>query len=163
MTEATQPTLLLAEGNSALRDLLVLALTQAGWQVICAADGIEALELALRCRPQAVLLDILLPRVNGLDVLRVLKKQAGFELLPIMVMSELAFRETVEQAIGAGAQAFIVKPFAVQEVVDKVRLTVEQPVRRPGQAPARPERAAQVRPYRPPIYRKAIPDQSTTG
>jgi DNA-binding response OmpR family regulator len=161
MTEATQPTLLLAEGNAALRDLLVLVLARAGWQVTCASDGVEALDLVPRCQPQVVLLDILLPKVNGLDVLRLLKKQAGSEQVPIIIMSELAFRETVEQAIGAGAQAFIVKPFAVQEVVDKVQLAVQQPARRP--APTRPEGAAQVRPYCPPIYRKVVPDQPTIG
>jgi DNA-binding response OmpR family regulator len=108
-----------------------------------------------------VLLDILLPKVNGLDVLRLLKKQAGSEHVPVIIMSELAFRETVEQAIGAGAQAFIVKPFAVQEVVDKVQLAAQQPARRP--APTRPEGAAQVRPYCPPTYRKVAPDQPTIG
>jgi DNA-binding response OmpR family regulator len=167
MTDTPKPTLLLAEDNAALRDLLALALTQAGWQVVCAPDGVAALEMARRWQPQVMLLDILLPKINGLDILRMLKKQEGFEHLPIIVMSELAFRETVEQAIGAGAQAFIVKPFAVQEVVDKVQLAREQPVRQAKPALARSERAPQVRPqvrpYQPPVYRKVVSNQPPTG
>jgi DNA-binding response OmpR family regulator len=161
MTNAPQPTLLLAEDDTALRDLLVLAFSQAGWLVTCAADGAAALEMARRSQPQVMLLDILLPKINGLDILRVLKKQSGFEQLPIIIMSELAFRETVEQAIGAGAQAFIVKPFTAQDVVDKLQLALQQPVRQAKPAVARPDRATPVRPYRPPVFRKVVPDQPT--
>jgi DNA-binding response OmpR family regulator len=163
MTNSSLPTLLLAEDDAALRDLLVLALSQAGWQVICASDGAAALEMARRWQPQAMLLDILLPKINGLDVLRVLKKQAGFEQMPIVVMSELAFRETVQQAVRAGAQAFIVKPFAVAEVVDKMRQAMQEPVRQATARHDQPQRSPQVRPYRPPVFRKAVSNPATTG
>jgi DNA-binding response OmpR family regulator len=166
MTDAAPSTLLLAEADTAVRDLLVLALSQAGWQVVCAGDGAAALELARRQPPQVMLLDILLPKINGLDVLHALKKQAGFEHLPIIVMSELAFRETVQQAIRAGAQAFIVKPFAVQDVVEKVHRATEEPVRQAAPSQSHPERALQVRPYRPPrlqIYRKGVSNPPPTG
>jgi two-component system, OmpR family, KDP operon response regulator KdpE len=163
MTDIPKPTLLLAENDSALRDLLVLAFSQVGWQVSCAADGAAALEMARSSQPNAMLLDILLPKINGLDILRALKKQAGFEQLPIIVMSELAFRETVEQAIGAGAQAFIVKPFTVQDVVDKVQQALQEPVRQARQAPPRPGRVPQVRDYRPPTYRKIVSNPATPG
>jgi DNA-binding response OmpR family regulator len=162
MTATAQPTLLLAEDDTALRDLLMLALSQAGWHVLYAADGIAALELARQARPQVMLLDILLPKLNGLDVLRAIKKQAGFEQLPIIVMSELAFRETVQQAIRCGAQAFIVKPFAVQDVLDKVQRAMQEPVRQ-ATLPAPAERPAQVRAYRPPTYKKPVPNQAMTG
>ena len=163
MTDTSQPILLLAEDDAALRDLLVLALSQAGWRVICASDGLAALELARRWKPHMLLLDILLPKFNGLDVLQALKKQAGFEQLPIIIMSELAFRETVQQAIRAGAQAFIVKPFVAQDVVDKVQRARQEPVRQAAASQAKPERAPEVRPYQPPALRKAIPNQPTTG
>jgi DNA-binding response OmpR family regulator len=163
MAEISQPTLLLAEDDTALRDLLVLAFSQAGWQVICAPDGATALEMARDSRPNVMLLDILLPKINGLDVLRALKKQAGFQQLPIIVMSELAFRETVEQAIRAGAQAFIVKPFPVQEVVEKVQQALQEPVRQARPTPPRPGRAPQVRDYRPPFYRKIVSNPATPG
>ena len=162
MPDTAPRTLLLAEDDAALRDLLQLALSQAGWQVLCATDGTAALDLARRCQPQMMLLDILLPKLNGLDVLRALKRQPGFEDLPIIVMSELAFRETVQQAITSGAQAFIVKPFAVQDVVEKVQRAVQEPVRQAISAPP-PERAPQVRTYRFPIYKKGVPNQAATG
>lgn len=161
MPEATQPTLLLAEDDTALRDLLRLALSQAGWQVICAADGAAALELAHHWRPQAMLLDILLPKLNGLDVLRALKRLPDFEQMPIIVMSELAFRETVQQAICSGAQAFIVKPFSVADVLDKVQRAMQEPVRQAVHS--LPEHAPQVRAYRFPTYKKGVPNQAATG
>jgi DNA-binding response OmpR family regulator len=163
MTDKIKPTLLLAEDDSSLRDLLVLAFSQAGWQVICAPDGVEALALARRCQPQVMLLDILLPKINGLDVLRLLKKQAGFEQLPIIVMSELAFRETVQQAITAGAQDFLVKPFDLQVLLDKAQRSILQPasyVERPRVALGR---GPQVRPFFPQAYKKTAENLPPAG
>ena len=163
MTDTPQPTVLLAEDDGALRDLLQLALTQAGWQVTCAQDGVEALELARRTPPHLVLLDILLPKLNGLDVLRELKKQSGFELRPIIVMSELAFRETVEQAIGAGAQDFVVKPFDLQVLLDKVQKAFARPMYRTVRQPVPTGRMPHVRPFRPAVFKKTVENFSTLG
>ena len=163
MTETPKPTLLLAEDNGALRDLLVLALSQAGWQVTCAQDGAEALELAQRCPPQVMLLDILLPKISGLDVLRLLKKQTGFEQLPAIIMSELAFRETVEQAIAAGAQDFVVKPFDLQVLLEKAQKAFQQPLRCVIRQPLAPGPASQIRPFQPPIFKKQLKNLPTAG
>ena len=148
MTNQFAPTLLLAENDSPLRDLLRLAFSQAGWQVICARDGVEALALARQNRPLVAVLNILLPRVNGLDVMRLLKKQPGCEQVPVILMSELAFRETVQQAIAAGAHDFLVKPFDLQVLLAKAQKAGRLPA-----VPA-PARGPQVRPFLPPVCQK---------
>jgi DNA-binding response OmpR family regulator len=163
MTETPKPTLLLAEDNNTLRDLLRLAFSQAGWQVTCARDGLEALELARRCQPQVMLLDILLSKISGLDILHRLKRQAEFERLPVIIMSELAFRETVEQAIAAGAQDFVVKPFDLQVLLDKAQKAIQPPLACAIQPPASPEPLSPIRPYRPPLYKKTVENLPTAG
>ncbi len=155
MTDIAKPAVLLAEADDALRDLLVLALSQAGWQVTCAPDGAEAVELARRTLPQLVILDILLPKINGLDVLRLLKKQPAFEAVPVLVMSELAFREVVMQAMAAGAQDFLVKPFDVRLLLNKAEKARQRPLRAASPAPEGPRPAPEVRPFRPPVFKKA--------
>ncbi len=169
MTDSAKPIVVLAEGDDALRDLLSLALTQAGWEVACALDGAEALEQAGRAAPQLVILDILLPKMNGLDVLRQLKKQPGFEGVPVLVMSELAFREIVQQAIAAGAQDFLVKPFDLRLLLEKAEKARQQPVRfvapEPSPPPATPPNppAPSVRPFKPPVYKKSVANLPTAG
>ena len=149
MTNQFAPTLLLAENDSPLRDLLRLAFSQAGWQVACARDGVEALALARHNRPLVAVLNILLPKVNGLDVMRLLKKQPGCEQVPVILMSELAFRETVQQAIAAGAHDFLVKPFDLQVLLAKAQKAVRLP-----DGPAAAARGPQVRPFLPPVCHK---------
>ncbi len=119
-------TLLLVEDEPALRDLIALILEhQVGCRVVTAGDGMEALESFETLRPRAVVLDILLPYMNGLDLLRRLKEQGNLEQTGVIVISALGYPEVVRQAAEAGASDFLVKPFDPVVLAERVKSIFE--------------------------------------
>lgn len=122
MSEVPSAALLLVEPDRLARDLAVLALAGAGagYQVVSAGDGVEALALIQTRRFDLLLVNLLLPRLNGFDVIRQARRVLGPEV-PILVVTALSLRELVEQAIAAGANDFIVKPFDPQLLTAKVQ------------------------------------------
>ncbi len=126
-------TLLVVEDDPALREVLLLALSRRpNFRAIAARDGIEALALFGQHQPQALILDILLPHVNGLDVLRQLNEQNRLAGVAVIVISALGYSEVIQQAIAAGAMDFLVKPFDVEFLLRRLeqalkRATLPQP------------------------------------
>lgn len=120
-------TVLVVEDDRALRDLMEFMLTRRGYAVLTAADGVEALELIRATPPQAILLDILLPQMNGLELMRQLQAEAAAPAVPIIVISALGFREVVQQAIAAGAHDFLLKPFDMRLLADKLSRVLPTP------------------------------------
>lgn len=115
------PTLLLVDDDAFVRRLLRDALTESGLEctLIEASDGEEALEVAIRERPQVVLLDLFMPRRSGLDVLQGLKVASPESR--VVIISSMDSETVVEQALAAGAVGFIGKPFHPLEIASAVR------------------------------------------
>ncbi len=120
-------TILIIEDDPITRDLvkMILKRMNAGetekFGIIAAYDGVEGLEV-LRQNPQRlILLDILLPNMNGLDFLKQAKSEGLLEATPVIVISALGYREIVQQALGAGATDFVVKPFSSDRLVERVK------------------------------------------
>jgi len=101
-------TVLLVEDSKLLRLAGERALHRAGYQVLTAADGEEALRMARANHPNVILLDMLLPKVSGLDVLRGLKANAQTKDIPVIVLSSLA-QANEAKLLEEGAAAFCVK------------------------------------------------------
>jgi DNA-binding response OmpR family regulator len=113
-----------------VRDLIVVALTGLcpECRVVTAGDGLSALAAFEAHRPRLVLLDLLLPRLNGLDVLRQMQAQAGRgRRVPVIIISALGLREVVAQTAAANACDFILKPFDPIVLADKVRAALARP------------------------------------
>ena len=119
-------TILLVEDDPCTRDLIKLAMRRLDIQVVTTRDGVEALELLRQQRPQLILLDILLPYLSGLDVLRQIKQDDLLKQVPVIMISALGYREVVQQTLEAGASGFILKPFRVDELVNRVKIALEQ-------------------------------------
>jgi two-component system response regulator MprA len=111
--------LLLAEDDRAIRNALSRALTLEGYEVIAVVDGHEALEAARRHRPDVVVLDVMMPGLDGLEVCRTLR--ADGDDTPILMLTALV--ETADRIAGldAGADDYVVKPFEVEEVFARLR------------------------------------------
>lgn len=86
-------TILIADDDAALRELLRAALEAAGYRVVEAADGVEALQLAAHERPDLLILDISMPRLDGWAVLRQLEAQPATAGLPVIVLTAVATDE----------------------------------------------------------------------
>ncbi|MFJ5776444.1 response regulator transcription factor [Streptomyces sp. NPDC093094] len=113
------PTVLLAEDDRAIRHALERALTLEGYRVTAVADGAEALEQAHRTPPDVLVLDVMMPGKDGLQVCRELRAEG--DRTPIMMLTALV--ETADRIAGldAGADDYVVKPFDVEEVFARLR------------------------------------------
>ncbi|MFF3460844.1 response regulator transcription factor [Streptomyces sp. NPDC001984] len=111
--------MLLAEDDRAIRHALERALTLEGYQVTAVADGVEALAHAHRTAPDVLVLDVMMPGIDGLQVCRVLRAEG--DRTPILMLTALV--ETADRIAGldAGADDYVVKPFDVEEVFARLR------------------------------------------
>ncbi|MFF5143818.1 response regulator transcription factor [Streptomyces sp. NPDC013157] len=112
-------TVLLAEDDRAIRHALERALTLEGYEVTAVADGVEALAHAHRTSPDVLVLDVMMPGIDGLQVCRVLRAEG--DRTPILMLTALV--ETADRIAGldAGADDYVVKPFDVEEVFARLR------------------------------------------
>jgi DNA-binding response OmpR family regulator len=111
-------TILVVDDEPAIRDMLTYNLEKAHYRVLRAADGPQALELARGHAPDLVILDLMLPGLDGFDVCRALR-QAGD--IPIIMLT--ALDEEVDRVLGLelGADDYVVKPFSVRELMARVK------------------------------------------
>ena len=110
---------LVVDDERTLTDLMTMALRYEGWEARAAADGASAVRAARDWHPDVVVLDMMLPDVNGLEVLRDLRDEA--HNLPILFLTA---RDSVEDRIAgitAGGDDYVTKPFSVEEVVARLR------------------------------------------
>lgn len=103
--------ILIAEDNETDRMILQRIIFRLGHTVISARDGVEAIELYERELPQIVLLDVLMPRMDGLMAARRLKELAGEDLVPIIFLTSLSDAESLAQCLDAGGDDFLSKPY----------------------------------------------------
>lgn len=112
---------LIAEDDEATRDMLRTTLTHAGYEIVEAADGEEALAVARQTRPNLVLLDFTMPRLGGLDCLRILKSQPETRGIPIVAVTGHGEIEYRIDASLAGCDGFLAKPVEPGEIVRVVQ------------------------------------------
>ena len=106
-----QKRILVVEDDKNILDLILMRLGIAGYGASLARDGAEALESIRLSRPDAVILDIGLPKLDGLDVLRQLRAKSTTAALPILVLTARNSPEDVKTALALGAHDFMTKPF----------------------------------------------------
>ncbi len=113
--------ILLAEDDRFLRKAAEATLRRRGFTVLAAVDGEEALRLARTEAPDLVLLDLIMPKLQGFEVLRALKQDPATASIPVIVLSNLGQESDVQQAIEAGAVAYLIKAnIPLQDLVTKV-------------------------------------------
>ena len=104
----SRKTILICDDEPALRELVRASLDD-GYRFAEASDGLVALELAHELEPDAVILDLMLPRLGGLEVLAQLQADPRLSRVPVVVIT--AWNETREDVLAAGAAEFVTKPF----------------------------------------------------
>jgi CheY-like chemotaxis protein len=114
------PTVLFIEDTSEQRDLLAFFLEINGYQVSVANDGIDGLAQARKLRPDLILLDLGMPRMDGFEVMERMREDEILKDIPVVVLSAWAATKHREQAEAAGARAFIAKPFELGDVLTAV-------------------------------------------
>jgi len=119
-------TILFIEDESALQKTFGDILGKEGYDMISALDGEIGLKLARSKKPDLILLDLVLPKVHGFEVLKELKSDLGTKDIPIIVLTNLEAIEDVNKAIELGAKTYLVKTqYNLEEVVEKVKKAIE--------------------------------------
>jgi two-component system response regulator CpxR len=114
--------ILLVEDNEVLSKMISEELTEAGFKIFNAYDGETGLRLALEKEPSLILLDVLLPKKNGLDVLEAIKKSKTIKDTPVIMLTMLGSEKDIEMARSLGAADYIVKSkHALVEIAEKVK------------------------------------------
>jgi CheY-like chemotaxis protein len=116
---------LLAEDDRFLRRAAESRLRQGGFTVLTAVDGEEALRVTRAERPDLVLLDLIMPKLQGFEVLKMLKEDPATAPIPVIVLSNLGQDEDLKQAMDLGAIAYFIKAhLSLQELVQRVADTL---------------------------------------
>jgi DNA-binding response OmpR family regulator len=121
----TEPTILVCDDDEPLRELMKVTLG-ADYRFVEAADGETALAELAQARPDLVLLDVMLPGYSGIDVLQAMRSDDALRDVPVIVVSAWQTREDREAVIAAGADAFLAKPFELEELSSAVRTLLER-------------------------------------
>lgn len=113
--------ILLVEDEPVIRELVRSMLTDGAVQVECAANGVEGLKLARTRQFQLILLDVVLPQMDGITVCRMLKSDPSTAGVPLYMLTAKAKKSDVEAATRAGADGYIHKPFRGAELMELVQ------------------------------------------
>ena len=114
------PVLLVADDDEDILTLVQLRLARSGFEVLVARDGEQALALARERHPDLAVLDWMMPKATGLEVLRSLRSSEATAAMPVVLLTARAAEHDIEEGIAAGADDYIVKPFSPQELAMRV-------------------------------------------
>ena len=115
-------TILFIEDESALQKTVGTSLQKEGYKVISALDGEAGARLAKEENPDLILLDLILPKMDGFELLAELKKDPKTKSIPVIILTNLERMKDIEQALELGAKTYLVKAnYTMEEVVTKIK------------------------------------------
>src|SRR5207244_2838829 len=115
------PRILVVDDNETNRDILAARLTPHGYDILQAADGEAALDAARRHLPDLILLDVMMPKINGVEVCRQLKQDATLPFMPIILVTAKSDSNDVVIGLEAGADEYLTKPIDQMALVARVK------------------------------------------
>lgn len=110
-------------------DMLLLvasALKAEDYEVITANNGMDGLKLAKQEKPDAVILDVMMPEMSGFEVLEQLRLDPETQQLPVIMLTGLSERSKIQSALDLGTGYYIIKPFEISDLVGKVRVVLKE-------------------------------------
>lgn len=113
-------TILIAEDSHSQREMIAMILREHKFNVFTASDGEDAFAKILRCNPDLVILDVVMPKINGYEVCRTLRRNNFYKHLPIIFCSSQSSQSEQYWGLKQGADAYISKPFKPQDLLSTV-------------------------------------------
>ncbi|MDD5606568.1 MAG: response regulator [Candidatus Pacebacteria bacterium] len=115
--------LLIVEDDQFLRELVAKKIREENYEVVEASDGEEGLKKVKEAKPDLVLLDLMLPGIDGFHVLEQIKKDSEISKTPVIILSNLGQKEDIDKGMNLGAEDFLVKAhFTPGEIIEKVKI-----------------------------------------
>ena len=117
--------ILVVEDDQFLSNAYKLKLTKSGFETVVASDGNEALEVLKEFKPDMILLDLIMPNLDGFSTLKALKDNSEYKDIPVIVASNLGQKEDIEKAKELGANDFVIKSkVSIEKIVQKVNIVI---------------------------------------
>jgi len=120
MTPARGALILVADDDGDVRELVVFRLERAGYRVVTAADGREAVEVALERSPDVCVIDVMMPKLDGYQVTERLRASPGLAEVPIVLLTASVEDAAVSRGFEVGASDYIKKPFGPHELLERI-------------------------------------------
>ena len=118
MTDSLSPTVLIVDNDQLIRRSLQVNLTQHGYAVEVAESAEEALVVSSRVRPSAVIIDLLLPGMSGMELIQHIRRESS---APILVLTVIGDEQKKIEALEGGADDYLTKPFGLDELLARMR------------------------------------------
>ncbi len=122
---------LIAEDEPSILEALSFVLQRAGWSIAAVTDGEAVMDAVRRMQPRVLVLDIMMPKRSGFEVLKQIRAENATRALPVLVLTAKGQQQDRRVATELGADSFITKPYANTEVVDSVRALLDRAAARP--------------------------------
>jgi DNA-binding response OmpR family regulator len=119
-------TVLIVDDDPDIRELIAFKLRALGFTIEAAGDGETALAAALAAPPDLILLDVMMPKMSGLDVTKQLRANGSTETTPIILLTAKAQEADVAYGFSLGATDYIIKPFSPRELISRIQAVLER-------------------------------------
>jgi DNA-binding response OmpR family regulator len=113
--------ILIAEDEPDIRDLVAFTLRFAGYEVVTGTNGEEAVQIAQKEYPDLILLDVRMPKMTGYDACKLIKADPKLKDVPVVFLSAKGQEAEIQDGMEAGAEEYLLKPFAPDQLTDRVR------------------------------------------
>lgn len=117
--------ILVVEDEASVSENLQARLELEGYDVLVARDGKEGVEKARASKLDLIIMDVRMPKINGIDACGIIKADGHTKEIPVLILTALQTLGDTEDAFGAGADAFLTKPFTAQRLLEKVQKLLE--------------------------------------
>ncbi len=130
----THAKILVVDDEADLVSVLRFGLQAEGFEVLCAFDGEDGLRQAREAHPDLIVLDLMLPKMDGYQVCRALKFDQRYRSIPIIILSARSGEQDRRLALEMGADSFVTKPYDIRDLVQRIRTKLRLPPARPAAA-----------------------------
>jgi len=121
-------TILVVDDDPVIQKLLAVNFEMEGYRVVTAGDGEEALAQVALEHPDAVVLDVMMPKIDGIEVVRRMRADAGAAAIPVLLLSARAQAKDIAEGLDAGADAYMTKPFEPLDLLERVASLIDRGV-----------------------------------
>ncbi len=126
MADPIKIRILVAEDDLDIQELVVFKLTQAGYEVVAVDDGLAALAAIEADPPRLAILDVMMPGLSGLDVLRMVRANEATKDLAVILLTARSRDTDVDAGFATGASDYVIKPFSPRELLHRVNALLER-------------------------------------
>ena len=127
MEQNKKTKVLIIEDDSYISDMYRIKFESENFETVVASNGIEGIKFLEKAVPDIILLDVVMPKIDGFSVLKEIKKNSKLDKIPVVLLTNLSQKENVERGFELGASSYIIKAhFTPSEVVEKIKEVLKQ-------------------------------------